>query len=132
MLYEVGIGPYLLVRIAGHVAVGLEESGGVLDMVVARLPGGTVTGGTAYLGEQLLAFLEVVGGSVAGCRNSQAAVPYHEVLVLGIGHLCIKLLAGQIGVDVLLQVAGVPLRMCVRGVDAVDVLREAGLYLGVL
>ena len=38
VLHEVSIRPYLLVRIARHIAVGGEELGGVLDMIITRLP----------------------------------------------------------------------------------------------
>ena len=132
VLYEVGVRPYLLVRIARHVAVGKEEAGRVLNVVLASGPRRTVTGGTANLREQLLALLEVLGRGVAGSRHSQSAMPYHEVLVLFASHLGVELLAGQVGVDVAFEVARVPLRMCLGGVNTVDILGKTGLHLGVL
>ena len=131
VLHHVGVGPNLLVRIAGHVGIG-EEEVRVVDFIAARGPGRTVAGGTSYLGEECLAGLEVLGRSVAGGRHGQSAVPYHEVLVLLGGHFRIERLAGEVSLDVTLQVARVPFGMLLLGVDAADVLREACLYLGVL
>ena len=91
-----------------------------------------MTVGTAYLGEEGLARLEVFRGGVAGRRHSQSAMPDHEVLILLLRHLGIQILAGQIGLDVACQVACMPLRMLLLRVDAVDVFREASLDLRVL
>ena len=102
MLHKVGVGPYLLVRIARHVAVGGKELGRILDVVVARLPRRTVAGCAANLCKQALALLEIFGGGVARCGHGQATVPYHQVLILRVGHLGVELLAGEIGIDVVL------------------------------
>ena len=92
----------------------------------------TVTGSTANLREECLALLEVVGCGVTGCRNSQSAMPDHEVLILRIGHLGIQLFTGQIGIDILLQVACMPLGMSLRRIHAIDVVRKTSLHLRIL
>ena len=132
MLYEVGIWPYLLVRIAGHIAVRGEELGRVLNMVFACCPRRTVTGSTANLREEFLTLLEVLGSGIASSRNSQAAMPYHQVLVLRIRHLRLQRFACQICVNILLEVAGMPFRMLVHRVHKVDVLRKSCLHVRVL
>ena len=131
VLHHVGVGPYLLIGIAGHVGIG-EEAVRIANLVASRGPRRAVTVGTADLGEEGLARLEVFGSGVAGRRHSQSAMPDHEVLILLLRHLGIQLLAGQIGLDVACQVARMPLRMFLLRVDAVDILREASLNLRVL
>ena len=59
-------------------------------------------------------------------------MPNQQVSVLRITHLGLERLAGQIGINVLLEVACVPFRMCLLRVYAVDILLEACLNLWVL
>ena len=56
VLHHVRVGPNLLIGIARHVGVG-EEAVGVLDIVAARGPRGTVASGATHFGEQAFAFL---------------------------------------------------------------------------
>ena len=130
VLHHVGIGPYLLVRIARHVAVG-EEKVGVVNLVAACGPRRTVAGGASHLGEESLAGLEIVGSGVAGGRDGEASVPDHEVLVLFCGHLGVETLARQVCLDVAFEIARMPFGVFPVGVDAVDVFGETGLHLGV-
>ena len=101
-------------------------------MILACLPRGTVTIGTANLREEFLAFLEVLSGGVTGSRNSQSTMPDHEILVLCISHLSIEQFTGEIGVDIFFEVARMPLRMGTSGIDTIDVVCESCLNLWVL
>ena len=90
-----------------------------------------MAGRTTNLRKELFAFLEVICCGVTCGRNSQTAMPDHEVLILVLSHLRIELLAGQVGVDILLQIASVPFGMRLRRIHAVDILCKPCLYLGV-
>ena len=110
VLHHVRVGPNLLIGIARHVGVG-EEAVGVLDIVAARGPRGTMASGATHFGKQPFAFLELVGRGIASGRNGQTAVPNHQVLVLLGRHLGFERLARQVRMDVALEIARVPLRM---------------------
>jgi hypothetical protein len=67
MLHQVGVGPYLLVGVAGQTRVAIpEEPRGVGKVVITGLPAGTVADGTAYLTEELATALHIGLIQVAG------------------------------------------------------------------
>ena len=98
-------------------------------MVFTCLPRRTMACSTTNLSEEFFSFLKVLGRGIAGSRNRQAAMPYHQILILCIGHLGFERLAGQVDINILLQIARVPFGMSVRGVHAVDIFRETSLHL---
>ncbi len=111
VLYEVGVGPNLLVREAGHIAV-LEETRGVLQFVLARGPRRTVALGATDLREEFLALLDFGIVQVTRSRYCQTAVPNHQLLELLVGHLDRQVLRHQVIIDIFLHVARVVLAVC--------------------
>lgn len=131
VLHHIGIGPYLLVWIARHIGIG-EEKIRIMNLITARGPRGSVTCGTACLCEELLSCLEILGGGVACGRHSQSPVPYHQILILFGGHLHVQRFAGQIRLDVVLQITSMPFGMLFLWVYAIDIFCESCLNLRIL
>ena len=70
-------------------------------------------------------------GDIARCRNSQTAVPNHDLGELIIGHLSRKGLGSQIGIDIFLYITASPFGVFSIRIDRLDEIRESGLYLRV-
>ena len=100
MLNHIRIGPDGLVRIFGQHAGGVFANAGSVGLdrgihphiVLTRSPRRTVALSTTYLVEQLLAALHLGIVQIAGSGNSQATVPYHELVVLLVAHLLLAVI----------------------------------------
>ena len=101
MLNEVAVRPYFLVRIAREASVGrLEEARGVGELVVAGGPTGAMARGATQFAEQFSATLGLRVVEVASGRDSQAAVPNHEVDIVAVAHLGGESVAEEIVADI--------------------------------
>ena len=123
VLYQVGVRPYFLVRIAGQFGAAGEESAGVGVAVFTGCPAGSVAIAAPHLGKQLLAPLYRGVVEIACCRYSQSPVPYHQVGVVFVAHLDRQVGRHQIVVDVLFD-SGL-------GFPFGEIVVEASLNLGV-
>ena len=134
VLHHVGVGPNLLMRIAGQLLglVACKETGRVAYFVVARRPGGLVAVGATYLREEFLAAEHVLIVHITGGRHGQAPMPHHEVDVVLVAHFDGQRLRGQVVVDVVRHVVREPFRVFLGCGHLGDVAGKARLNVRVL